>query len=151
MNQASTSTRAATAAIALSLALLTAAPAQAATVPVNARVLAHQVRASGNVSVLAGQVEDPALGRGAAIYRVRYPERVFTFVQFNDRGKIRGRGRVDAAPGPNGGVLLTGTARVMGGSGAYRGARGRLTISGTSDATFNDDLRLTGSVRVPVR
>ena len=151
MNQTSNTTRAAAAAVALSVVLLVAASSQAATVPVDARVLAHQVRASGNVSVLAGQVGDPVLGRGAAIYRVRYPERVFTFVQWSDRGKIRGRGRVDVAPGPNGGLLLTGTARVTGGAGAYRGARGRLRISGTSDATFNDDLRVTGSLRVPAR
>ena len=125
--------------------------ATAATVRVDARVVAHQVRADGNISVLAGQVSDPVLGRGAAVYRVRYPERVFTFVQWSDRGKIRGRGTVDAAPGRNGGVLLTGTARVIGGSGDYRGARGRLVISGTSTGDFTDDLRVTGTLRVPRR
>jgi hypothetical protein len=123
------------------------------TIRVNATVLAHPVGVlSSEQSTLAGSVDDPRLGEGATVYKVKYPALTVTFVSFDTHGSFHGFGQLAASttPNPDGSTGLSGRVHVTGGTGAYKGARGALDVSGTTTPAYYDDLRVTGSLKVPV-
>ncbi len=109
------------------------------TVKVNTRVDAAKVATDGAFTILAGRVLDPRLGAGATVYRVTgTTTQTATFKEWTDKGTLSGKATVQATPTSTG-VAFAGSGKVTGGTGAYRHASGKLTITGTlgSDSIFH--------------
>lgn len=137
----SSRTLAAAAALTAVLALPAAAPAT--TVTYDARGSVHKVGGSGSTVVYRGTVRSDRLGdgkvqqrltidglRASGTFRVRYPA-----------GTVRGRVTAQAKLG-SGGATFSGSLRITGGTGRYKGASGSGSYSGTSSldltrATFH--------------
>lgn len=103
----------------------------------------------------AGFVEDPVLGAGATTSRGRLDGWVMlgTRTLFLARGTVRGTFRYDMKPdlSLNGNVGLEGTMRYTGGTGAYRGARGYGSTTGTQTLTGYTSFKYTQTLKIPRR
>lgn len=125
---------------------LAAAKSGTHTVNVNTHVDAARVATDGAFTVLAGRVSDPRLGAGATVYRVRgTTTQTATFKEWTDAGTLSGNATVHATP-TSSGVAVAGSGKVTSGTGVYKHASGKLTITGTlgSDSIFR--LHLAGKV-----
>ena len=125
---------------------LAAAKTGTRTVTVNTRVDAAKVATDGAVTILAGRVSDPRLGAGATVYRVKgTTTQTARFKEWTDHGTLSGSATVQATP-TSSGVAVAGSGKVTSGTGVYKHASGKLTITGTlgSDSIFR--LHLTGKV-----
>jgi hypothetical protein len=90
--------------------------------------------------------------RGAIVQRVFQPlptaPTIFTsrFTIYTKRGPISGTGRSTRTPQPDGSVIAVGSRRVKRGTGAYKGARGRLRIRGVTQGGITT-FRWRGTLR----
>ena len=112
-------------------------------------VKAAVVGTSGDSNTVAGTLSGPPQGTGAVVYRTKPAgsDLAATYVAYYERGTIRGTTLVTPAAQPDGTTAFTGTVQVKGGTGRYRGAKGKnLKLVGTladNILTF----RITGTVR----
>lgn len=112
--------------------------------------------ADGGRLTLVGDLAGTFGAEGAAVTKATLVEGglTATFTIFTARGTVRGRAAVDAtAPGTEGvpdSSTYEGSARLVGGTGAYRGTRGRAAVLATSEPGSNIvTFRLRGTVRLP--
>jgi hypothetical protein len=116
---------------------------------VDVSVRAAVVGTSGNSNTVAGTLSGPPTGAGAVVYRTT-PSGSNTaakYTAFYKRGTLRGTSLLTATAQPDGTVSFSGTLQIRGGTGRYRGARGKdLKVTG---ALANNVLtfHITGSVR----
>lgn len=93
------------------------------------------------VSVEVGRMRSSRLVRGAVIIRfggsADEEEQQARMTIFTSRGTIRARTHITRKTQPDGSVKGTGRGRIVGGSHAYRGARGSFSIDQT--VTFSED------------
>ena len=106
---------------------------------------------TGDRNTVAGTFTGPPYGTGAVIYKTRPAGSniAATYKGFLTKGTVRGTSLVTPTPGPNGTISFTGTLQVTGGTGRYRGARGKdLQVTGTSNPQENTfRFEITGTVR----
>jgi hypothetical protein len=91
---------------------------------------------AGSNEVQAGIVRS-SLGRGAAIASFSFdgtPVARGTAQLFFARGSLISDVTSTATPQPDGSLAITGKGTVTRGTGRYRGARGRFTVTGTQEA-----------------
>jgi hypothetical protein len=107
------------------------------------------VDAAGGVNTVAGSLSGKPVGSGAVVYKARAAgsQVTSTYTAFAKGGTIRGTTAVTATPQPDGTTSFDGTLQIAGGSGKYRGAKGKdLKVTGTlANNVFT--FRITGSVR----
>ena len=116
---------------------------------VDVSVKAAVVGTSGNSNIVAGTLSGPPAGAGAVGYRSTPSgsDIAARYTAFYKRGTLRGTSLLTATAQPDGSVAFSGTLQIKGGSGRYRGAKGKdLKVTGTlanNVITFH----ITGSVR----
>jgi hypothetical protein len=116
---------------------------------VDVSVKAAVVGTSGNSNIVAGTLSGPPAGAGAVVYRSTPSgsDVAARYTAFYKRGTLRGTSLLTATPQPDGSVSFSGTLQIKGGTGRYRGAKGKdLKVTGTlanNVITFH----ITGSVR----
>ena len=137
-------------------ALVLAAPAAEAAkkkhkVTLNATVQAHAVTTAGGL--IAGTLSDPVLGNGATVYHTSAAggangttnENV-TFQAWTNLGSVKGSGTLTVTAGPGSSPpSFTGSAKITGGAGRYKGAKGTITFKGSFDAQSDATVNITGS------
>jgi hypothetical protein len=112
-------------------------------------VHAAVVGTSGASNTVAGTLSGPPQGTGAVVYTTKPAgsDLAATYVAYYKRGTLRGTTLVTPAAQADGTTSFTGTLQIKGGTGRYRGAKGKdLKIVGTlanNILTFH----VTGSVR----
>src|SRR5437588_8170156 len=125
------------------LAILAFAPAAVAAkkkhrITLNATVVAHSIAPANATSGLdAGSVSDPSLGKGATIYTITgsSTSQTVAFQVWFSPGSLRGTASVTlGAADANGQVPVSGSGNLTGGTAKYKGAKGKLSFKGTSDA-----------------
>ena len=97
-------------------------------------VKAAIVGTSGDSNTVAGTVSGKPFGDGAVVYRTHPAgsDLAATYTGFSKGGTVRGTTLVTATPQPDGTTTFTGTLQAKGGTGRYRGARGKdLKVTGT--------------------
>jgi hypothetical protein len=103
----------------------------------------------GSSNIVAGALSGPPTGEGAVVYRstTSGSDIAAKYTAFYRKGTLRGTSLLTPAPQPDGTVLFSGTLQIKGGTGKYRGAKGKdLKVTGTlanNIITFH----ITGSVR----
>jgi hypothetical protein len=116
---------------------------------VDVSVRAAVVGTSGNSNIVAGTLSGPPAGAGAVVYRSTPSgsDIAAKYTAFYKKGTLRGTSLLTPAPQPDGSVSFSGTLQIKGGTGRYRGAKGKdLKVTGTlanNIITFH----ITGSVR----
>jgi len=135
--------------ITLGLSLLgaSAQAAETTTVKLKSVVFAAQVGStSGGGSVFAGAVIDRALGHGAIVFSSSAGSTKLhtTFHEYFGSGSIAGAGIVTLAPSSSG-ATFTVSVKVTGGTGVYRGAKGRMKGAGTLNSQNMIMMKLSGS------
>jgi len=126
----------ATISVLLALALLGGVPASAQDVKkhtVNVTVKASVVSSSQGVVVVAASASGPPLGSGAAVFRNTSSGSTIKskFTAFGKAGAVTGTSTTKATPLPQGGTTFAGSATITGGTGRFKGATGKLTVTGT--------------------
>jgi hypothetical protein len=112
-------------------------------------VHAAVVGTSGNSNTVAGTLSGPPQGTGAVVYKTKPAgsDLAATYVAYYKRGTLRGTTLVTPAAQADGTTSFTGALQIKGGTGRYRGAKGKdLKIVGTlanNILTFH----ITGSLR----
>ncbi len=103
--------------------------------------------------VFAGIVDDERYGEGAAILKGRFEGTTSkgTFRLFASRGILRGTFVLTVTANGDGTVGLQGTLRATGGSGAFKGAKGSGTTSGTQDADGYAQVQYDLELKLPPR
>jgi hypothetical protein len=123
-------------ACALAVAAAWPAAADSAVQPVNIHATVRMLPGGGATLVQEGTFAGAPLGRGKVRVRTRVGAgkgSVVTFVLSNSRGSVRGSGDV-AVQFKGSLILYRGTAKITGGTGAFRGLRARsLRVSGRGD------------------
>ena len=101
----------------------------------------------------AGFVSDKKAGEGAITTQgtIEGTSSTGTFTSFFDKGTQRGTFTLSATLNADGTVSVTGTTKVKGGTGAYRGARGGGTLTGTIDAEGYTTFEYANTVKLPKR
>lgn len=117
--------------------LVPASPASAASHADNSTATVRKVSGSGAKTVYAGNMTSTALGRGSVRQTVilgkglkvtgRY---VATYKGGTVRGTVKAQAKISG-----GKITFTGSARITGGTGQYRGASGSSTYTGTANLT----------------
>ena len=106
---------------------------------------------AGAPNTVAGTFSGQPFGSGAVVYKTRPAgsDLAATYKAYNARGSLRGTTLVTPAPQADGSTSLTGTLQVKGGTGRYRGAKGKdLKIEGKFVPAENVfTFQITGSVR----
>jgi len=143
-------------ALAVAAALvLVVAPATGATKKkhsVDLSVRAARVATSGDSNTVAGTFTGPPYGKGAVVY-VTTPAAnnalAAKYTGYTAKGTVRGTTLVTPTPQPDGTTSFAGTLQVTGGTGRYRGARGKdLKVTGRFDPRENVfTFEITGTVR----
>jgi hypothetical protein len=112
-------------------------------------VKAAVVGTSGNSTTVAGTLSGRPTGEGAVVYKTKPSgaNLAATYTAFAKAGTVRGTTLVTLAAQPDGTTSFTGTLQVKGGTGRYRGAKGKdLKIVGTlANNIFT--FQITGTVR----
>jgi hypothetical protein len=116
---------------------------------VDISVRAAVVGTSGNSNIVAGALSGPPTGAGAVVYRSTPSgsDIAAKYTAFYKKGTVRGTSLLTPAPQPDGTVSFSGTLQIKGGTGKYRGAKGKdLKVTG---ALANNliTFHITGSVR----
>ncbi len=117
--------------------------------PVTINQQVARIATEGNSFTSAGIVSGGPGRRGAVTGRTTMSGNVFRtrFTVFYSRGTVRAESTLTATPRPDGGTTFSGRGSFTGGSGAYRGARGRFTVTGTLPRNSTvANLRLRGSI-----
>jgi hypothetical protein len=97
-------------------------------------VKAAVVGTNGNSNTVAGTFSGPPYGSGAVVYRSKPAgnDIAATYTGFTEKGTVRGTTLVTPTPQPDGSTAFAGTLQVKGGTGRYRGAKGKdLKVTGT--------------------
>ena len=97
-------------------------------------VKAARVATTGDRNTVAGTFSGPPYGSGAVIYKTRPSgsDIAATYKGFLTKGTLRGTTLVTPTTMPDGTITFTGTLQVAGGTGRYRGAKGRnLVVTGS--------------------
>jgi hypothetical protein len=116
---------------------------------VDISVRAAVVGTSGNGNLVAGALSGPPGGSGAVVYRTKPSgsDLAATYTAFYKKGTLRGTTLVTPATQSDGTTSFIGKLQVKGGTGRYKGAKGKdIKITGTlsgSVLTF----QLEGTVR----
>jgi hypothetical protein len=134
---------------ALAIAPVASAAATAHELKLDSTMFAAQVGSTTNGgSVYAGALVDPKLGHGAAVYSTNGTTAVrVIFHEYLPLGSIRGSGRATVVPTAAGGqATFTGALKVIGGTGPYIGAHGKLAVRGTIDGTGTTMAIIRGTV-----
>ena len=138
-------------AVVLGLAVVSAAPAQAATRDIDSTIKLAHVVDTGSPPI-SGSAEyagtfKGALGSGAVIGGLSYAAPNFqgTFRVFLNKGTLKGTMEGSGAPVADGSFDVSGTGEITKGSGKYKGAHGEFTMSGNQAAGVST-LAITGSV-----
>jgi hypothetical protein len=116
---------------------------------VDVSVRAAVVGTSGSSNTVVGTLAGPPTGAGAVVYRTTPSgsDIAAKYTAFYKRGTLRGTSLLTPAAQPDGTVSFSGTLQIKGGSGRYRGARGKdLKVTGTL-ASNVFTFHITGSVR----
>jgi hypothetical protein len=124
-------------------------------VPRSHAVLAHARVAGagtqGGKSLALGVFSGAPFGADNVVlfkFKVTGTRATGTFTSYNSHGSLRGTFTQTVSPQPDNSVKYAGTARVLGGAGAYRGATGNVTLTGNSPANSTVIFdTITGSVR----
>jgi hypothetical protein len=130
-------------------------PANAATKKkahkINAAVLLTQLgSATSGTITLVGVTQGPPIGRGMLRVDGTLTGSVLTSKVkfFGVKGTMRGAGTASFTMNPDQSFSYTGSGSVTGGTGAYKGAVGKLTLTGTQAANDNIiHVALTGTVK----
>ena len=137
-------------AVLASVAAVWPAMAHSAQVPLKITAKVHMLAGGGSTLTQAGTFTGAPMGHGKVRVRTNVGRRrgsIITFVFSNSRGTLRGRS--DCAVTFKGSqVRYGGTAKITGGTGAYRGMRSsRLRVSGHGElADENFLVSLTGQL-----
>jgi hypothetical protein len=85
---------------------------------------------------LAGIIKDSVSGDGALVAVGKFTQTTAkgTYTDFFKTGTIRGTFDFNVTPSAGGGATISGTIAIKGGTGAFRGANGSGTVTGSSDA-----------------
>jgi hypothetical protein len=130
----------------LALAVAAAVPATGATVPKK-----HSLSGTAQVVTISSQGTPPnttstgagivkgSIGSGAIVGTTTFSGTNFTnkFRVFLLHGTFKGTLSGTFTVNPDGSVSSTGTAKITGGTGVYKGATGKLTFTGTTPANSN--------------
>lgn len=115
--------------------LLAASPALAATLTDNSTATVHKVSGSGSKTVYTGNMTSTALGRGTVRQTVILGKGlnvtgsyVITYRGGTVRGTVKAKAKISG-----GKITFTGTSRVTGGTGKYKGASGSSNYTGTAN------------------
>jgi hypothetical protein len=103
-----------------------------------------------NGRVFAGEMIGKPIPRSAVILRnkVEGTTSTGTATVYAKRGTIRASVKNEIQPQPDGSASLPGTFKVLGGTGAYRGATGNGTFTGTLPAGSTIfEVKLVGKIR----
>jgi len=95
----------------------------------------HKTGRSGTAFVYKGTVHSKVFGEGKVVEKL-YGNLKGTFVITYAHGKVRGASTAHAKAAPGGGVNVTGTYRLTGGTGRYDKISGSGTFTGHSDTTL---------------
>jgi hypothetical protein len=124
--------------MAVALLVLAVATAPAATKKtkrtVDLVVKAARISTTGDSNTVAGAFSGPPYGSGAVIYKTHPAgtDLAATYKAYTAKGTVRGTTLVTPTPQPDGSTSFTGTLQVTGGTGRYRGAKGKdLKVTGT--------------------
>ncbi len=104
---------------------------------------------SGGGSVYAGSAIDRTLGHGAIVFSsTAGTTKVKTIIhEYYALGSMSGSGTVLVSPSPSGtSAVFTATVKVTSGTGAYRGAHGKLTASGSLNSQNMVTMKVRGTV-----
>lgn len=103
-------------------------------------------------STIAGTTTG-SLGKGAVVYVTKAGPNGTTlakFTLFEAKGTLFGTSTVTQTPGANGGpTIIKGTAKITGGTGAYKGAKGSFATTGTIASDGLVVLKGKGSFKLP--
>jgi hypothetical protein len=155
MHRSSVLTRRLAAALALlALVISVAAPATLGAAKkkshkVNVTVTAAVVQSGGGTSTIAGVAKGtPIKGQAATLYTLSGTGATQTaaFTVFDKRGSMSGTSTATVTPAPNNTATVNGTGKITSGTGAYKGARGTLNVTGTVTST-TIQLTSTGTVK----
>ena len=125
-------------------ALVAASPAVAATKVDNSTATVHKASGSGNTTVYTGNMTSTAFGRGTVRQTVVLGKGlkvtgsyVVTYSGGTIRGTVKAKAKISG-----GKITFSGSARVTGGTGKFRGASGSSTYTGVANlsgttATFS--------------
>ncbi len=137
----------------LGLAVVSAAPAQAATRDIDSTIkLAHVVDTGtppiSGTGEYAGTFKG-ALGSGAIVGGLSYaaPDFHGTFRVYLNKGTLKGTMEGSGLPAADGSIDVTGTGEVTKGTGKYKGAHGGFTMSGNRATNGVSTLAITGTVK----
>jgi hypothetical protein len=122
-------------ALAALVAACAAAPAAARTRTDTVTATVKKTGRSGTALVYTGVVHSKVFGRGRVVEKI-YGGLKGTFVITYAHGKVRGASTAHAKAAPGGGVNVTGTYRLTGGTGRYKKISGSGTFTGHSDTTL---------------
>lgn len=141
------------------VALLAPAAAQAVTVKADATVRLATISskgtppAPGSSSTSAGTVSRGALGRGAITSKLTFGENLsFTGStrSFFAAGTVAGTLKGSAKGNPDGSVTFSGSGTFTGGTGRFRGAKGKFSFTGTLPSGAQvTTLQVKGSIKYP--
>jgi hypothetical protein len=147
------------------LVLAAAAATLAAPAAAGAKPRFKTVKSTG---VIKGHLAQPATPEGFAfagfLSDAKHGEGAFTsqgsfsgatasggLIAFFDHGTVRGSFTFTATAPPGGSVTYTGTTKLKGGTGRYRGAKGSGRVTGTQDADGYTTLDYTQTLKIPRR
>jgi len=126
-------------AAAVNVAPATARSQHAVSLVLRDAIVQRKTDADGAVITTAGAFRGRPFGAGAIVQRVRPTPMPgggettrSTFTIFTKRGSLSGTGRSTRTPQPDGTVSVTASRTIIGGTGAYNGASGRLRLRGRS-------------------
>jgi hypothetical protein len=122
--------------------------------PVDFKLYDAKVMSGGNRGTTAGVLSGKPFGSGAVVERITVTSvnrsvatTKVAFTIFTTQGTLEGIGRSTRTTNANGTVTLVGTRTVGGGTGAYRAARGRLTLHGRAATNGITTSRWAGRLR----
>ena len=116
---------------------------------VDITVKAAVVDSANGSNTVAGVLSGKPTGSGAVVYKTRSSgsDIAATYKAFYAKGTLRGTVLTTPTPQPDGSVSFNGKLQIKGGTGKYRGAKGKdLTVTGTL-ANNRITFHITGSVR----
>jgi len=130
--------------------LLAAGPAFAAAHRDSSTSTVHKVSGSGATTVYEGTMRSSAFGRGTVHQVVRLGSGLKVTGNYTVRykgGTLKGAVTAQAKIG-SGGITFTGTAKVTGGTGRFKGAKGSARYTGTANvAGTSATFKQTGTIR----
>jgi hypothetical protein len=114
-------------------------------------VRAARVDTQGDSNTVVGTLSGAPLGSGAVVYKTKPAgsQLAATYRAFTAKGSFRGTSLVTPTPQADGSTAFAGKLQVKGGTGRYRGAKGKdLDITGRFDPVTNVfTFSIKGSIR----